>query len=416
MNIEVSTYYELFHLLQTQPMFNVLKNVYQMNVNRLRKNKKKIRIAFQVQSLSIWCTDFMPKLLSAIEKFDVTVIITWQMNTSYEQEVLPAIEYFKKSGLKYSIADGSIHPGDFDIVFYLSPYLDALANWTDKEIPLTTLLCYLPYGYCVESLQPVVFDLFLHNVAWKNYVPNKTYLEMGTKWCSLGNYNMVSVGVPKLDVLYTMPDLGKKAVWKMQQPKAKKIIYAPHHSINNHQCMSTFAKNWQWMLNYAKTHGDTTSWIFKPHPLLIKSSVECGIFKNEQEYREYCKAWDSLPNGKYIEGPYLEYFLSSDCMIFDSMSFMAEYLFVNKPSLFLTREKLNFSELGEKIFPAHYSVPGNDYKGIQHFIEYDVIYDKKRTLRNLIFTKYLDYYKANGNISAGEKIIMDLLETFNVKM
>lgn len=70
----------------------------------------------------------------------------------------------------------------------------------------------------------------------------------------------------------------------------------------------------------------------------------------------------------------------------------------------------------EKIFPAHYSVSGNDYKGIQHFIEYDAIHDKKRTLRNLIFAKYLDYYKANGNISAGEKIIMDLLETFNVKM
>ena len=366
--------------------------------------------------MSTWCADFVPRLLSSIEKIDVMVIITWQMNTSYEQEVLPAIEYFNKLGLKYSVADGSIHPGDFDIVFYLSPYLDALANWSDKEIPLTTLLCYLPYGYCVESLQPMVFNLFLHNAAWKNYVPNKTYLEMGTKWCSLGNYNMVSVGVPKLDALYTTPDLGKNAVWKMQQPKDKKIIYAPHHSINSHQYMSTFAKNWQWMLSYAKNHEDTTSWIFKPHPLLIKSSVECGIFKNEQEYREYCKAWDSLPNGKYIEGPYLKYFLSSDCMIFDSMSFMAEYLFVNKPSLFLTREKLNLSELGEKIFPAHYSVPGNDYKGIQHFIEYDVIHDKKRTLRNLIFTKYLDYYRDNGNISAGEKIVMDLLETFNVKI
>lgn len=272
------------------------------------------------------------------------------MNTSYEQEVLPAIEYFNKLGLKYSVADGSIHPGDFDIVFYLSPYLDALANWTDKEIPLTTLLCYLPYGYCVESLQPLVFNLFLHNVALRKYVPNETYLEMGTKWCMLENYNMVSVEVPKLDALYTTPDLGKNAVWKMQKPEAKKIIYAPHHSINNLQCMSTFAKNWQWMLNYAKNHVDTTSWVFKPHPLLIKSSVECGIFKNEQEYREYCKGWDSLSNGRYIEGSYLEYFLSSDCMIFDSMSFMAEYLFVDKPSLFLTREKLNLSELGKKYF------------------------------------------------------------------
>lgn len=415
MKIEVNTYYELFNLLQKSPLFKFLNNIQQLNVNRLRI-KKKIKIAFQVATLSTWCADFVPRLLSSIEKFDVTVIVTWQKNTSYEQEVLPAIEYFKKSGLKYSVADGSIHPGDFDIVFYLSPYLDALANWTDKEIPLTTLLCYLPYGYWVDKTQPMGFNLFLHNAAWKNYVPNKTYLEMGNRWCLLGNYNMVTVGCPKLDTLYTTPNLSKEAVWKLKNTDARKIIYAPHHSINNLQCMSTFAKNWQWMLNYAKNHADTTSWIFKPHPLLIKSSVECGIFKNEQEYREYCKAWDSLPNGRYIEGPYLEYFLSSDCMIFDSMSFMAEYLFVNKPSLFLTREKLNLSELGEKIFPAHYSVSGNDYEGIQHFIEYDVIHDKKRTLRNLIFTKYLDYYRDNGNISAGEKIVIDLLETLNVKI
>lgn len=32
MNIEVSTYYELFHLLQTQPMFNFLKNLQQVIV------------------------------------------------------------------------------------------------------------------------------------------------------------------------------------------------------------------------------------------------------------------------------------------------------------------------------------------------------------------------------------------------
>ena len=102
MKIEVNTYYELFNLLQESPLFKFLKNIQQLNVNRLRR-KKKIKIAFQVATLSTWCADFVPRLLSSIEKFDVMVIITWQMNTSYEQEVLPAIEYFKKSGLKYSV-------------------------------------------------------------------------------------------------------------------------------------------------------------------------------------------------------------------------------------------------------------------------------------------------------------------------
>ena len=65
---------------------------------------------------------------------------------------------------------------------------------------------------------------------------------MGNMWCSLGNYNMVTVGCPKLDTLYIASNLGKEAVWKLKNPNARKIIYAPHHSINNLQCMSTFEK------------------------------------------------------------------------------------------------------------------------------------------------------------------------------
>ena len=76
MKIEVNTYYELFNLLQESPLFKFLKNIQQLNVNRLRR-KKKIKIAFQVATLSTWCADFVPRLLASIEKFDVTVIITW---------------------------------------------------------------------------------------------------------------------------------------------------------------------------------------------------------------------------------------------------------------------------------------------------------------------------------------------------
>lgn len=74
MKIEVNTYYELFNLLQKYPLFKFLKNIHQLNVNRLR-NKNKIKIAFQVATLSGWCAD-LPSLLYSIEKFDVMVIIT----------------------------------------------------------------------------------------------------------------------------------------------------------------------------------------------------------------------------------------------------------------------------------------------------------------------------------------------------
>ena len=43
-----------------------------------------------------------------------------------------------------------------------------------------------------------------------------------------------------------------------------------------------------------------------------------------------------------VTGEYLAYFASSDAMILDSVSFMAEYLYVHKPALFLTREGERF--------------------------------------------------------------------------
>ena len=51
-------------------------------------------------------------------------------------------------------------------------------------------------------------------------------------------------------------------------------------------------------------------------------------------------------------GEYRAYFASSDAMILDSVSFMAEYLYVHKPALFLTREGERFNEFGETSLPS----------------------------------------------------------------
>ena len=49
--------------------------------------------------------------------------------------------------------------------------------------------------------------------------------------------------------------------------------------------------------------------------------------------------------------------MSSDAMIFDSISFISEYLFVNKPCLFLVKDetiKYKFNEYGSKAFSLMY--------------------------------------------------------------
>ena len=234
---------------------------------------------------------------------------------------------------------------------------------------------------------------------------------MADKYCDIGHYGMVVSGYSKLDNLL-VSNFGERADWKIADKtntKVKKIIYAPHHSINEVPYHSTFFMNYKYIFKYAKEHQDTTSWVFKPHPLLRISAVRNGIFSSEAEFDEYCQAWDLLPNARYVTGEYMEWFASSDCMIFDSMSFMAEYLYVNKPSLFLTREAIHLNEIGLAVLEVLYQTKGNDYYGIRKFIEHDSSVDRKKDLRESFFSRYLEYYERNNNRNSAEYIYEDIL-------
>ena len=83
---------------------------------------------------------------------------------------------------------------------------------------------------------------------------------------------------------------------------------------------------------YVKNNTKTTSWVFRPHPMLRAGAVQQGVFKSEEEYDNYLEMWNELPNAQVIEGGmYVDIFETSDAMILDSVSFLAEYLYMHKP-------------------------------------------------------------------------------------
>ena len=89
-------------------------------------------------------------------------------------------------------------------------------------------------------------------------------------------------------------------------------------------------------------------------------------------------------------------------MIHDCGSFIAEYQFVDKPMIFLTREGEEFNDNGKVILEASYLVDGKDLEGIaaliqKIFIEGD---DYKGSERKQVFDKYLNYNKANGMLAS----------------
>lgn len=414
LNIKCRTYYELFNYVHPKFYLQCLQKAQQQALLSIQEKYgagNKIRIAFEVVLLSTWIGDDIVHQFLQDDRFDVTVVITWQENLDFEHDIPQLIEHFKKSKIPFIFADGNISPKDFDIILYTSPYLQALHNWKDFDVPLSTLVCYVPYGFYAAKLQANQFNLFIHNITWKKYALSKGEFPLTEHYCNIGTHGLIYSGYPKLDPL-AQPEKLLPVVWKKADPQARplKIIYAPHHSINEPPYHSTFPQNYQWMLEYAKSHPTTTSWVFKPHPVLRVSCIRNGIFSSMEEFEQYCEAWNRLPNAQTVEGEYMPWFASSDCMILDSLSFLSEYLYVDRPCLYLTRGSTAFNEMGELIFEAWCQTKGNDYEGIRQFLEKTVYEDPKKEYRRNVFTALLDYFGDN-HMTATEFIYHDIVDS-----
>lgn len=396
----METYYELIQEKKDSKdkYISDLRCVFETNVSRLKK-KRKIRIAFQTAFVSTWCGDEILLKFLNDERFDASILITQQTNGNWEKERQLLVSHFKKMNVPYIVVNEDTYPGDYDIIVYTTPYIGSLEHFNSRDIPTKTLVCYIPYSFLLSKLQGMQFNQFIHNICWRNYITSKFYFKMADKYCDIGRMGMRFSGFPRMDgFIHNTVD---------EHDKGKKVIvYAPHHSINGVPYTSTFAENKDYFLKYAKKHQDETYWIVKPHPLLRVTSVEEGLFQSELEYDEYLDQWNRLPNAEVSERDYMECFQESDALILDSVSFLAEYMYVEKPILFLERDGIEFNELGNKIINAVEKCSGTDFKKIDEFVlksNYTELINKQRE----VFDRYLNYWIDNS-VLASEYIYRDI--------
>lgn len=318
--------------------------------------------------------------------------------------------------------------GIADIVIHLSLWDNAIPYpYQISEYPFGPLVIYVPYGITVEESpfegykSHMTFNRPGINMLWKSYVDSNQTLEEYKKYELLAGRNVIFSGYTKMDYFYqqhNFTDEDIKSLWKIPEGKnvseMKRIIIAPHHSLADIDVLpfATFDKNKDFLLEMARKYKDSISFVFKPHPNLSVKAVYAGVFKSIEEYEAYLDAWRELPNCKVVEeASYLEYFVSSDGMIMDSISFTAEYVYANKPMLFLQRDTQMFNELGSKIMEAHYKVPGTDFDGIRQFIEEVILneQDSHKPVREKVFAEELDYVAKTGML-ASEYVYKDIVD------
>jgi CDP-glycerol glycerophosphotransferase (TagB/SpsB family) len=225
--------------------------------------------------------------------------------------------------------------------------------------------------------------------------------------------NIHVVGYPIYDEVKETQAEGND--WKIKDKAHKRIIWAPHHSIEGSDQaikLSTFLLFAEDMLEFKDKYKDKVQFAFKPHPQL-----KPALYKHKDWGKErtdaYYKAWEEGDNSTFVGGAYIDLFKSSDGMIHDSHSFTVEYLYVDKPVMFMTNydRESQCNAVGKKAFAAHYH--GTSKDDIQHFIE-DVVIGGKDTMAEKRHTFYNDILVPPNGKSVAENIINEITTALNI--
>jgi len=101
-------------------------------------------------------------------------------------------------------------------------------------------------------------------------------------------------------------------------------------------------------------------------------------------------------------------------MIHDCGSFIAEYQYVDKPMIYLTRDTQKHNKLGKEILNVSYCVDGQNLEELAATIQQVIIDgdDYNAEARKELFDMYLNYPQANGML-ASEFIFKTIVDTID---
>jgi len=421
-------------------IFNFSINYGRHKLKEKLSKGEKIRIVFMAISAAEWPAQKLFEKLAKLDWVEISVLVCPLQNRSKENMEYTyeaTCRFFDKYGYQVKKAYDNENKrvitweengGIPDIIVHLSSWYNAVPKeyWLDN-IPLCCLNCYIPYGiFVVDSqdgnyLKHFVYNKEFMNLMWKIYTDSEQSLRGFQQYQLLKGENVRYFGYSKMDYFYQLPFVEEEEVrqiWKISKEidcrQVKKVIIAPHHSIKKSAGLlfATFAQNMYFWIYLVKKYEGKIHFVYKPHPNLRARAVEAGLFENEKEYDNYIDLWNSLPNAKVVEeDDYLDIFATSDGMIMDSCSFIAEYTYTQKPMLFLTRNGQAFSPLGLRILEGYYQVPGNAYWEIEKYLQEVVLEgkDKLAPIRQKIWSEEMDYLRIYGQL-ANDSIYEDILD------
>ncbi len=342
-----------------------------LRIREIRK-KKQIRFGFLLQELSQWKSESLFKAMRTHPRFDPILCISPCLEFPGAENRL--IEYCKKNGYAYFLLDPGRTIGeqlDVDIVMPEKPYKTQIHPL--HQIEKNKRIPYVAMTYFLSTItEEWVVNQRLYLLCWRQFLDTESCRKEWSNIHRLKGLNYEVTGLPVMDELLTpredLPD-----VWPVHDGRLR-IIYAPHHTISNLHlegiAYSTFLDYCDAMLELRDKYKEKVYFVFKPHPSLRRKLVKLW---GEEPTEQYYQKWNEPGTSHVEEGAYLSLFKYSDAMVHDCGSFTVEYMYMDRPVMYLVRDDThadNMIPYAKEAFDLHYK--GRNRDDIERFIQ-DVI-------------------------------------------
>lgn len=340
-------------------------------VNELRK-KDKIKVLFIVSEASKWKTEYLYLAMKDHERFDPIIGITLKTDNKPSESaksLLHLISYLESKKYDYVELIREDYIKTYlkpDIIIYSEPYSSTILRGYNYLHNLNCLFISITYGFHSVLLP---FNHFggIKDVAWFDCYENNSTAEDAKNYIKGKRKNILVTGLPMSEIFLKYKPILKP--WKNNDNR-KKIIWAPHHSIGfKYETITygNFLKIAESMRNLSEKYKEKVYWAFKPHPLL-KYKLE--LIWGPEKTNEYYSYWQNSDHSQLEEGEYVDLFMQSDALIHDCDTFTIEYLYVNKPVMYIfnnSNHNDNLNSFAKESLKIHYS--GYSIEDIREFID-----------------------------------------------
>ncbi len=330
-------------------------------LNKL-SSKDKIVVAFLVHTPAKWQYEGIYRLMQNHSRYEPWVVPI-PCHNNYSMPNMADLHKTKMYFAAYKVFDvvdksgrlldlnRSLQP---DIIFFAEqPGNHTLYNI--YRFYEHSLCCYVPYGYTVSRNYERFFNLPFFRMLWASFAETDMHVAMARKYNVDGGVHFVHTGYPAMDDFSVNSNLLGDS-WARAQPKHKRLIWAPHNFIESNNSPASFLLYHEFMLEIANNYKDELFITFKPHPLLKQKLYSLKSWGKARADAYYNK-WANMDNTQLAEQDYIGLFLGSDALLHDSLSYTAEYLFVNKPVCFIYKRNditNYFNEFGQQALDVAY--------------------------------------------------------------